>query len=115
MTDKERFLKILGNNVKYYRELNHMSQEELAKKCGYDTDNARSAISKLEKGQRDPSASRLGNIASALGVSPIDLIKDYSENDTLFDFMNKYLSLSPENRKVIDLTMDSMLKVEGEK
>ena len=48
-----------------------MSQEELAKLVGYE---GRSAISKVESGERDISQSMIAKYASALGVSPTYLL-----------------------------------------
>lgn len=48
-----------------------MSQHELAKKVGYE---GRSAISKVESGERDISQSMIQKYADALGVTPIYLL-----------------------------------------
>ncbi|MBQ7727254.1 MAG: helix-turn-helix transcriptional regulator [Clostridia bacterium] len=60
--------KLIGEKIRYYRRLSNMSQEELARKIGYTTENCRSTINKMEQGKSDIPASRLKLIASALGV-----------------------------------------------
>lgn len=75
MEDKKKtFLKILGNNIKLYREEKGLSQEELANLCGWNTNNARSTISKIESGTNDVPTSKLKIIAEKLGVSVCDLM-----------------------------------------
>lgn len=51
--------------IRMLREMNGMSQDELARKCGY---NGRSMISRIESGQIDLQISKLEKIAVALGV-----------------------------------------------
>ena len=46
MNDNE-YLKLIGERIKHHRKLLHMSQEELANKCGYKTENARCMISSM--------------------------------------------------------------------
>ena len=55
-----------------------MSQAELAKAAGYDS---RSSISKIEKGDSDPSQKMLGRIAAALEVRPSDLLSEGNAQD----------------------------------
>lgn len=55
----------LYKNIKKYRELRNISQEELAKKVGYAN---RSAIARIEKGEIDLPQSKIIAIADALGV-----------------------------------------------
>ena len=54
MTDKDTYLKTLGQNVRRLRKELHLTQAEFANKCGY--------------------ASQLKQLATALGVSACDLI-----------------------------------------
>lgn len=62
-----------GEKIKYYREMLGMSQDELARKIGYA---GRSAISRIEQGQRDLTQSKVIEFARALGVDPIELVDD---------------------------------------
>jgi transcriptional regulator with XRE-family HTH domain len=66
---------LLGENVRRYRKLKGMTQEQLALDAGME----RSYVSDLERGQRNPSVRSLGRLAQALGVSPhLLLIEDDS-------------------------------------
>lgn len=56
---------ILYQNIKKYRKLKGMSQDELAKRTGYTN---RSAISRIEKGEIDLPQSKIISFAEALGV-----------------------------------------------
>lgn len=74
MAGKKDFLKILGNNIRLYRNKKGFSQEELANLCGWNTSNARSIISKIESGTNDVTSSKLKLIAESLDVSVCDLM-----------------------------------------
>lgn len=71
MTDAEKkeYLKAFGERICQLRTERNMSQDELARKCGYISDNARSSIQKIEAGRNDPPASKIQAIANALEVS----------------------------------------------
>ena len=75
MVDRKKdFLKILGNNIKKYRDDKGLSQEAPANLCGWNTDNAWSTISKIESGTNNVPTSKLKIIAEKLGVSVCDLM-----------------------------------------
>lgn len=81
-----------GEKIKYYRESLNMSQAELARLTGYA---GRSAISRIESGERDLSQDRLKLFAKVLRVDPVDLLDDREptimkmdyERLLLFDFV----------------------------
>lgn len=118
--DKQNFLKILGANIRYYREVNHMSQEELANKCGYKTANARSTISKIETGNSDLPVSKLKIMADLFGIKPTDLMgmsREHTKSCTLYTpchdtqtdkVVRKYLALSDDNRELVNAMIDNM-------
>ena len=58
---------MLYRNIRYFRERNGMTQEELAKKVGYSN---RSAITRIENGEIDLPQSKIVAFAKALGVEP---------------------------------------------
>lgn len=68
----------LYKNIKKYRELKNMSQEELAKRVGYSN---RSAITRIEKGEIDLPQSKIVAIADALGI-PAGALMGSTEIDT---------------------------------
>lgn len=61
----------LYENIRYFRELLGMSQEELAKKTGY---TSRSSIAKIENGDVDISQSKIEEFAKALQITPTKLL-----------------------------------------
>lgn len=69
------------DRIKRLREEQDMSQDDLAKKCGYSD---RSTISKIEKGERNLPGSKIKIIAEALNVKPSYLM-DGENNIPDFD------------------------------
>jgi transcriptional regulator with XRE-family HTH domain len=67
-------VQLLGENVRRYRKLKGMTQEQLA----LEADMERSYVSDLERGQRNPSVRALGRLAEALRVPPHQLLMDGS-------------------------------------
>jgi len=63
--------KVVGQNVKRIRLAKGLTQEQLAEKTGF----GQQYISGLEQGQRNPTIVTVHEIATALGVSHIDLLK----------------------------------------
>lgn len=86
MTDAEKkeYLKAFGERICQLRTERNMSQDELARKCGYTSDNARSSIQKIEAGRNDPPASKIQAIANALEVSLDTLLENLpNANDSV--------------------------------
>lgn len=55
--------------LKFVRYRQNMTQEELSKRSGI----SRSYISKIERGEREPTITVICKLADALGVKPEDL------------------------------------------
>lgn len=72
--------------IKKLREAKGMSQYELAKKVGYE---GRSAISKVENGQRDISQSMIEEYARALDVTPMYLMYGEDVNSKRYRISDK--------------------------
>lgn len=83
MNDQERTLYLLeiGNRIKQLRIERDMSQDELARKCGY---TSRSTINKIELGINDVPQSKIKSIAEALNVS-VGEILCWNEMDEKYD------------------------------
>lgn len=62
---------ILAANLRALRVRQRLSQEEFAERCGLH----RTYIGAIERGERNLTLKTLGEIADALGVPPLDLIK----------------------------------------
>ena len=97
----------LYENIKKYRKLNKMTQDELAKLTGY-TD--RSSIAKIEKGDVDLPQRKILLFAKALGVAPGDLMgntgiiqeetETYEYNKSLLDLLSNMTD--QEKQELID-------------
>jgi transcriptional regulator with XRE-family HTH domain len=83
MNDDQRkqYLIEFGNRVKELRLEKEMSQDELAKRCGY---GSRSTINKIELGINDIPQSKIKAIAEALNVS-IGTLLCWDEMDSSHD------------------------------
>lgn len=88
----------IGANVKYYRRLNNLSQEELAQKVGV----TRAYISQIENGKGIPSEELLAGIAKNL--------------NTAVTALNSVSPASPKERTILEIliakTKDRTLKWE---
>jgi transcriptional regulator with XRE-family HTH domain len=62
---------VVGKNVRRYRELKGLSQEELA----FDADLHRTYVSGVERGIRNPTVLIVAKLANALGVDPTKLLE----------------------------------------
>ena len=125
--NKKEFMKTLGNNIRMYREQKGLSQEELANRCGWTTNNARSTISKIESGVNDVPTSKVKVIAEQLGVSVCDLMNSSANVQTkdkirklieqcygkeVYETLSSLLDLDASDQKVIKTMIDSMLSAE---
>ena len=62
---REQTLKAFGLEVRYWRTEQHLSQEELASRCGFH----RTYIGQIERGERNPSLLNILTLCRTLGVS----------------------------------------------
>ncbi|PMC37390.1 hypothetical protein CJ195_11575 [Bacillus sp. UMB0899] len=82
-----RELDVFQMNLKFYRELNGWSQEQLAEKINV----SRPVITRLETGEQTPDLSYLLSLSNAFHVSIDHLIgRDQQTNDYLFEVYGKY-------------------------
>ena len=63
--------KVIGLNAHGTRLAKGLSQEEVAERMGID----RAYISGLERGKRNPTATTIWHLPSALGIEPANLMK----------------------------------------
>ncbi|MGB3314058.1 MAG: helix-turn-helix transcriptional regulator [Albidovulum sp.] len=62
---------VVGKNVRHFRELTGLSQEELA----FDADLHRTYVSGVERGIRNPTVLIAAKLAAVLGVEPSKLLE----------------------------------------
>jgi transcriptional regulator with XRE-family HTH domain len=63
--------KLVGRNIKRIRQRNGLTQEQFAEMSGF----SQQYISGLERGHRNPTIVTLYELATALGVSHVDLVR----------------------------------------
>ena len=63
--------KLVGGNAARIRKEKGLTQEQLAERCGL----SQQYLSGLERGRRNPTIVTLYEIATALGVSHLDLVR----------------------------------------
>ena len=62
--------RLVGRNVKRFRQLKGLTQEQFAETSGF----SQQYISGLEQGKRNPTIVTIYELSQALGVSHVDLI-----------------------------------------
>ena len=67
--------KLVGRNVKRVRQDKGLTQEELAERSGF----SQQYISGLEQGRRNPTIVSIYELATALGVSHMELVRPTEE------------------------------------
>lgn len=101
-------LRAVGKEIKKYRELNNLTQEELSEKIGL----TRNYISLLERGTKTPRLETLIKIANALKISANTLLQDYLEYDDMVKDTHisyEVNGLSPRDKALI-IGMINVLK-----
>ena len=89
---------MIGDLIRKRREELGLSQEELAKKCGYKD---RSSITKIEKNETDVNQTKLKLLANALEVEPTYFIEIDTPTDNtarILAYADAFKKLSPEGQ-----------------
>ena len=94
----------LGRRIRNRRELLGMSQAELAEKVGY---TSRSAISRIENGERSLNVSQLPPIARALSCSVDDLLDGVSPEKS--EIAELFERLDPDLQEAVLRMLETML------
>ena len=80
---KENLMAIVGTNLKFYRTMRHMTQEELAEKVGVSV----SFCANIERGKKGVSMFALRDFADALGITVNQLLYDCNANQQISNIM----------------------------
>ena len=83
--------------IKYLRKKRKMSQQELAEKVGY---HDKSAISKVERGDRDINQSMIVKYAEALRTTPAYLM-GWTDQEENYGFLQLFASEAKTNSNII--------------
>ena len=98
-------LDTIGKNIRKFREIKKLRQEDLAEK----TDLTTNYIGMIERGEKIPSLETFINILNSLGVSADMVLSDgYKVKDSLLN--EKLEKLVPEDRNRIYEVIDTMMK-----
>ena len=102
-------LDTIGKNIRKFREIKKLRQEDLAGK----TDLTTNYIGMIERGEKIPSLETFINILNSLGVSADMVLSDVLDNgykvkDSLLN--EKLEKLVPEDRNRIYEVIDTMMK-----
>lgn len=102
-------LDTIGKNIRKFREIKKLRQEDLAEK----TDLTTIYIGMIERGEKIPSLETFINILNSLGVSADMVLSDvldngYTVKDSLLN--EKLEKLVPEDRNRIYEVIDTMMK-----
>ena len=102
-------LDTIGKNIRKFREIKKLLQEDLAEK----TDLTTNYIGMIERGEKIPSLETFINILNSLGVSADMVLSDvldngYTVKDSLLN--EKLEKLVPEDRNRIYEVIDTMMK-----
>lgn len=102
-------LDTIGKNIRKFREIKKLLQEDLAEK----TDLTTNYIGMIERGEKIPSLETFINILNSLGVSADMVLSDVLDNgykvkDSLLN--EKLEKLVPEDRNRIYEVIDTMMK-----
>ena len=102
-------LDTIGKNIRKFREIKKLRQEDLAEK----TDLTTNYIGMIERGEKIPSLETFINILTSLGVSADMVLSDvldngYTVKDSLLN--EKLEKLVPEDRNRIYEVIDTMMK-----
>lgn len=102
-------LDTIGKNIRKFREIKKLRQEDLAEK----TDLTTNYIGMIERGEKIPSLETFINILNSLGVSADMVLSDvldngYTVKDSLLN--EKLEKLVPEDRNRNYEVIDTMMK-----
>ena len=96
-------LESIGKNIRKYRLMKKLRQEDLAEKA----DLSINYVGAIERGEKTPSLESLISIINALGVSADMILVDVLDNGYLAQKLDK---LSAEDRSQIYDVIDTMIK-----
>jgi transcriptional regulator with XRE-family HTH domain len=86
----------IGENIKKYRIVKHMTQKELAEKANI----SRSYLADVENNRYNPSVEVLKSIAKALNISVDKFFKENNGNDDLIK--SEKNAINPKLKPIID-------------
>ena len=98
--------KIIGNNVRFIRKSNKLSQEKFAELL----DLSPQFISDLERGVQGISLTTMVKICNTMKCSPMVILSNLIEFDSYNNEMDDFINLSEKNQQIVKTIISSLLK-----
>lgn len=108
---------VIGKNIKKYRELRGLTQEQLAEKCNVSTQY----IGTIERGKAPGSILLLIDICNVLDISPNYIFNKMIKNnkdsiDILPTELNiEYLKLKSDNKEFVNQTIKHLYSMQNKR
>ena len=103
---REHINKIIGNNVRFIRKSNKLSQEKFAELL----DLSPQFISDLERGVQGISLTTMVKICNTMKCSPMVILSNLIEFDNYNNEMDNFINLSEKNQEIIKTIISALLK-----
>ena len=94
---REHINKIIGNNVRFIRKSNKLSQEKFAELL----DLSPQFISDLERGVQGISLTTMIKICNTMKCSPMVILSNLIEFDNYNNEMDNFINLSEKNQEIV--------------
>lgn len=105
---KEETNKIIGNNVRYIRKSNNLSQEKFAEKVELSPQ----FISDVERGLEGISLLTAIKICNTMNCSPLVLFANLINFKNDNNEMDKFIKLSDKNKSIVQDIMTALLNIQ---
>ncbi len=103
---REHINKIIGNNVRFIRKSNKLSQEKFAELL----DLSPQFISDLERGVQGISLTTMVKICNTMKCSPMVILSNLIEFDNYNNEMDNFINLSEKNQEIVKTIISALLK-----
>ena len=105
---RENINKIIGNNIRYIRKSNKLSQEKFAEKVELSPQ----FVSDVERGLEGISLVTAIKICNTMNCSPLVLFANLIEYDNFINEMDNFTKLSEKNRNIILDIISALLNMQ---
>ena len=103
---REHINKIIGNNVRFIRKSNKLSQEKFAELL----DLSPQFISDLERGVQGISLTTMIKICNTMKCSPMVILSNLIEFDNYNNEIDDFINLSEKNQEIVKTIISALLK-----
>lgn len=103
---REHINKIIGNNVRFIRKSNKLSQEKFAELL----DLSPQFISDLERGVQGISLTTMVKICNTMKCSPLVILSNLIEFDNYNNEIDDFINLSEKNQEIVKTIISALLK-----